>query len=171
MPLVQMTAIIEGDDLDPGKLSRGIATALRMEVDETHKLYALFWESWKGSDEHDPNAAGSAIPNMVKIVRLRGPDAYSEVSTRGRTTEFGNRKLMWLDDGTSVRRSIVKNWASKTVRGAIRSWGGGENIVVRRGRGISQPGVKARYISYAIAREREPRFQSNIDKVIDDATR
>ena len=166
MPLVQLTAVIEGDDLDPRALSRGVTRALQDEADETDKLYRLVYGTW---DEEKPN--------MIKKVSTRGADAYSEVSTRGRTGEKGNRKLLWLDDGTSLRWAIMsRDWQSKTKPGQIRS-GRGRGRVVARGKKATRrarrgkPGIKPGNFSDAIARERAPHFLSNVERAINDATR
>ena len=111
MPLVQLTAVIEGDDLDPRALLRGVTRALQDEVQAVDTLYKQFYGPWSGEK-----------PSMIKKVSTRGADAYAEVSTRGRTGEEGNRKLLWLDDGTSIRWAVMSNpFRPKTRRGRIQS--------------------------------------------------
>ena len=165
--VVQLTAVLEGEDLDPDRFLRFIRNALDEEVEEIDKLYHLFYDTWDGDK-----------PSMVKEVIIRGGDAYGEVSTRGRTGEKGNLKLLWLDEGTQVRWSMVSipDWQSKTKVGSIRSGRGGGRIIARgkaktfharRGK----RGITARNVSENIANERRMPFQLNIDDAIERAAK
>ena len=166
MPLIELTAVLEGEDLDPDNFLRFIRNALDEEVEEIDKLYHLFYDPWDG----DP-------PNMVKEVVIRGGDAYGEVSTRGRTGEKGNLKLLWLDDGTRVRWAVMSNpFDPKTEVGQIRS-GRGRGFPVARGRKATynarrgRKGITARHVSDAIAKERKQPFQANINDAIERAAK
>lgn len=161
-----LTAVVQGDDLDPDVFERLILSALKEEVEEIDKRYHLFYDPWDGEK-----------PSMVKEVVVRGGDAYGEVSTRGRTGEKGNLKLLWSDDGTRVRWAVMSSdFQSKTKPGRIRSGRGGGRVVAhgkkatynaRRGK----PGLEPRNVSIAIAKERERQFQENVNDAIERAAK
>ena len=164
MPPVTLTAVVEGKDLDPQAFAREIRRVLESEANEIDKLYKMFYGTWDGEK-----------PVMPKIVKMTGKDAYAEVSTRGHLEEFGNKKLLWIEEGTNVRWAVLSDgWVSKTKPGRVRS-GGGRGRVLARGKGKTyfrrrgKPGLTARHVSKVIARFRGPRFQRNVDDAIERA--
>ena len=162
--VVELAAVLEGEDLDPDRFLRFIRNALEEEVEEIDKLYHLFYDPWDGKK-----------PSMVKEVIIRGGDAYGEVSTRGRTGEKGNRKLLWLDDGTQVRWAVMSDdWQSKTVPGRIQSRRGGGHVRARGKRATQsarrgKPGLEPRNVSINIAKERKQPFQASVNDAIERA--
>lgn len=164
MPPVELTAVVEGKDLDPRRFKQEIERVLRDEMREIDQLYRAFYSTW-----------AEAKPSMVKKISMSGVDAYAEVSTRGRTEDEGNKKLLWLDEGTQVRWAIVsKDWQSKTRPGQIHS-GRGHGRVMARGKKATyharrgRPGLKPRKISQAIVEEREGPFQDAVDGAVERA--
>lgn len=179
MGIPRMTAILDPKlakgIVDVNKFESEIKKALKEEANEIHKLYKLFYGTWKGSQDHA--RPGNAIPNMPKRVKVTGSDAYAEVSTRGHEGEYGNKKLAWIEYGTSVRwATLSPDWVSKTGRGRIRSWSGSGRVLAagkaktymsRRGK----PGLEARNVSEQIADERKLPFNLAIDEAIERAIR
>lgn len=153
MPIVEYEIILPDTPIiDLPKLKRQLLRTLQEEARAAHGLYELFYGTWHGEK-----------PTMPEKAKVTDEEAYAECVTQG--DNLGNRKLMWLDDGTAIRYSAVsKDFVPKTAKRQIRSG---------RGRGTVRPsrtphrGIDAREISDTIAEARKPHFERNIQKDFD----
>lgn len=167
MPAVTLSAITIGKGepvVDEKELEIAIRSALAAEGEAIDSLYAQFYGTW----EHDK-------PTMRTSVRTGG-EASVTVATSGDTP--GNKKLLWLDEGTGPRDIHSKDparpmrfrrgFGPKTAHRRIRSGSG------KRADGawtsthhVRNHRIEPREISDAIAKERERQFQEAIQFILE----